>query len=183
MRLKREETAALFVDLQERLVPAMHQGEEVIRRNVVLFEGLKVLDVPAVFVRHYPKGLGEIASPLREAAEGYVPFDKIVWSATEEEGVAKELARLRESGVKNILVTGMESHVCVLQTCLALAEDGFQPVLVVDCADSRSPFEKEIGLRRAAQENVILTTVESILFELCKKAGTDEFKAISKLVK
>ena len=183
MRIKREETAVLFVDLQERLIPAMDRGEEVIGRNVLLLEGLKVLGIPAVFLRQYPKGLGDIVPELREAAGDYIPFDKLAYSAMKDEAIAAEFDRLRASGVKNVIVTGVESHVCVLQSCIDLVAAGFQPILVVDCVSSRKAFDMEIGLRRAVQENVLLTTAESILFELCVVAGTEEFKAMSRVVK
>jgi len=183
MRIKREETAALFVDLQERLIPAMHEGEEVVKRNVMLLEGLQVMGVPAVFLRQYPKGLGDIVPELREAAGEITPFDKLAYSAMKDEAIAAAFERLHARGVKNIIVTGVESHVCVLQSCVDLVEAGFRPVMVVDCVSSRNQFDKKIALKRAAQESVLLTTAESILFELCVTAGTDEFKAISKLVK
>ena len=183
MRIKREETAALFVDLQERLIPAMAEGEEVVRRNVMLLEGLKVFGIPLVFLRQYPKGLGDIVPELREAAGEYTPFDKLAYSALKDEAIAAEFERLRAKGVKNVLVTGVEGHVCVLQSCIDLVEAGFQPLLVADCVGSRKAFDREVGLRRAEQEKVLLTTAESILFELCVVAGTEEFKAISKLVK
>ncbi|MCL2843345.1 MAG: isochorismatase family protein [Oscillospiraceae bacterium] len=183
MRIKKEETAALFVDLQERLIPAMDGGAEVVARNVMLLEGLKVLGIPAVFLRQYPKGLGDIVPEVREAAGDYAPFDKLAYSAMKDETIAAEFARLRAQGIQNILVTGVESHVCVLQSCIDLAEAGFTPVLVADCVASRNVFDKKIGLKRAVQEHVLLTTAEAILFELCVVAGTPEFKAISKLVR
>ena len=183
MRIKREETVALFVDLQERLMPAMDQSEAVVRRNVRLLEGLHILGVPSVFLRQYPKGLGDIVPELRAVAGVYTPFDKLAYSAMQDVAIAAEFERLRVCGVKNVIVTGVESHVCVLQSCVDLVEAGFRPVLVTDCVSSRCADEKEIALRRAVQEGVLLTTTESILFELCMVAGTDEFKAISKLVK
>jgi len=183
MRIKKEETAALFVDLQERLIPAMDGGAEVVARNVMLLEGLNVLGVPAVFLRQYPKGLGDIVPEIRDAAGPYTPFDKLAYSAMKDEAIAAEFTRLQAQGIKTILVTGVESHVCVLQSCIDLVAAGFQPVLVADCVASRNAFDKEIGLKRAVQEQVLLTTAEAVLFELCVVAGTPEFKAISKLVR
>ena len=183
VRIKKEETAALVVDIQERLIPVIDQGAEVVRRNVILLEGLKILGVPRVFMRQYPKGLGDIVPEIREAAGEYVPFDKLAYSAMKDAPLAAEMERLRGTGVKSVLVCGVESHVCVLQTCIDLKEAGFLPVLVVDAVGSRSAFEKEIGLKRAMQEGVLLTTAEAVLFELLEVAGTEAFKAISKLVK
>ena len=183
MRIKKEETVALFVDLQERLLPVIDQKEKVVQRNVVLSEGLKALGVPRVFLHQYPKGLGEIAPEIKETAGVCVPFDKSSFSAMGDAAITAEFERLRAAGIKNVIVTGVEAHICVLQSCIDLAAAGFQPVLVTDCIGSRTLFDMEIGLRRAAQENVLLTTTEAILFELCVEAGTDQFKAISKLIK
>jgi len=183
MRIRRENTVALFVDLQERLIPAMDQGAEVVKRNVMLSEGLKILGVPRIFLHQYPKGLGGLVPEIKETAGDCVPFDKNSFSAMGDEAIAAEFERLRGLGVQNVIVSGVEAHVCVLQSCIDLVAAGFQPVLVTDCIDSRNPFDKKIGLRRAVQENVLLTTAESVLFELLAAAGTDEFKAISKLVK
>jgi len=183
MRIERGTTVALFVDIQERLVPVMEQSEEVVRRNVILLEGLKALGVSSVFLRQYPKGLGDIVPELREAAGEYTPFDKLAYSAMKDGAIAAEFQRLKDGGIKSVIVSGVESHVCVLQSCIDLKEAGFQPLLVADCVSSRNAYDKKIGLKRAAQEGVLLTTVESILFELCVVAGTEEFKAISKLVK
>ena len=183
MRITKENTAALFVDLQERLIPAMDGGEEVVRRSVILLEGLKAMGIPMLFLRQYPKGLGDIVPELRAAMEDATPFDKLAYSAMGDEAIAAEFAKLKTQGIQNILVCGVESHVCVLQSCIDLVAAGFQPLLVADCVTSRNAYDKKIALKRAIQENILLTTVESALFELCVIAGTDEFKAISKLVR
>ncbi|MCL2567879.1 MAG: isochorismatase family protein [Oscillospiraceae bacterium] len=183
MRIKKEETVALFVDLQERLLPVIDQREEIVKRNVMLSEGLKILGVSRVFLHQYPKGLGEIAPEIKETAGDCVPFDKSSFSAMGDDAIAAEFERLRVGGVKNVIVTGVEAHICVLQSCIDLVAAGFQPVLVTDCIGSRTSLDKEIGIHRAVQESVLLTTAEAILFELCVEAGTDQFKAISKLIK
>ena len=183
MRISKENTAALFVDMQERLIPAVTDGEEIVRRNVTLLEGLKVMGVPMIVLRQYPKGLGDTAPELREAMGEHVPFDKLAYSAMGDEAIRAEFARLKERDIKNILVCGVESHVCVLQSCIDLVAEGFQVLMVADAVTSRNPYDKKIALRRAAGEGILLTTVESALFELCVVAGTEEFKAISKLVK
>ena len=183
MRISKQTTAALFVDMQERLIPAMDGGTEAVRRSVILLEGLKVMDIPMVFLRQYPKGLGDTVPELKAAMGDHTPFDKLAYSAMGDEAIRGEFARLKEKDIRNVLVCGVESHVCVLQSCIDLVAEGFQPLLVADCVASRNPYDKKIALRRAQQEGVLLTTMESALFELCVVAGTDEFKAISKLVR
>ena len=183
MRISKKNTVALFVDMQERLIPAINRGEEAVARAVILLEGLKVLDIPVIMLRQYPKGLGDTVIPLKEAMGDYIPFDKVSYSAMRDEAIRAEFGRLIERGIQNVLVCGVESHVCVLQSCIDLVAEGFQPIMVADAVASRNPFDKEIALCRARQEGVLLTTVEAALFELCVVAGTEEFKAISKLVK
>ena len=90
---------------------------------------------------------------------------------------------LRASGKSQIIICGIETHVCVMQTVIDLLEKGFIPVVIADCVSSRSPSDKHIALERMRQEGAIISTYESILFELARVAGTDTFKTISKLVK
>ena len=183
MRITKENTAALFVDFQEKLIPAMDDGAEVVHRSVILLEGLKAMDIPMIFLRQYPKGLGDIVPEIRAAMGESRPFDKLAYSAMGDQAIVAEFQKLWVQGIRNILVCGVESHVCVLQTCIDLTEAGFTALMVTDAVASRRTSDKQIALQRAVQEVVLLTTVESILFELCKTAGTDEFKIISKLVK
>lgn len=183
MRILSRETAALFVDFQERLLPVIHEGEEVTRRSAMLLRGLNALEVPVVFPRQYPKGLGDIVPEIKEAALPYTPMDKLSFSALGEEEIGYQFRALRAQGRKTVLVCGVEAHVCVLQSAIDLKDRGFHVVLVTDCTGSRYPLDKKIALKRAVQEGIYLTTAESILFELTERAGTDVFKVISKLVK
>lgn len=180
MRILREDTAALLVDIQEKLLPAVHMAEETLAATAKLIKGLRVLDVPIVPIRHYPKGMGDLAAELRNALGDYTPSDKVTFSAWETPELRE---RIQTLGKKNLLVFGMESHVCVLQTVIDIANSGYNVVVVSDCVASRRPEDKNIALRRAEKEGAILTTSESILFELLRKAGTDTFKEILALVK
>ena len=182
MRIKKEETALLVVDLQEKLVPAMADAQELTRRAVMLMEGLKQFEIPTVVLRQYPKGLGDVIPAVQEVLGQYDPMDKLAYSAMQDEAIAKKMQALKAQGIKNVIVCGVESHICVLQTCTDLQDCGMQALMVCDAVGSRSGFDKEIAMRRAVAEGVLLTTVESILFELCKVAGTAEFKVISKLI-
>ena len=93
------------------------------------------------------------------------------------------MEQIRSLDKKNIIICGVEAHVCVLQSVMDLAAEGFRPILVCDCVGSRFPYDKEIALKRAAQEGALLTTAEAVLFEMTQRAGSDTFKTISKLVK
>lgn len=180
MRILREETAAVLVDIQQRLVPAVEDGQGVVEAAAKLVKGLRILDVPIVVARQYPKGLGELAPELVDALGPHEPLDKLTFSVWDTEALAWQIGRL---GRKTLLVFGVEAHVCVLQSVVDLIVAGHNVALVCDCVSSRHAYDKEIALRRAAQEGALLTTSEAVLFELLRTAKADEFKAISALVK
>lgn len=176
MRIKREDTAALVVDFQERLVPAVADHEELMGRVKILLKGLKALDVPMIVTQQYTKGLGMSVPEIWETAGITEYQDKIHFSAL---SVVEPMIQEK----KYIVVCGMEAHCCVLQTVIDLAAAGYVPVLVTDCIGSRKPYDLEMAIRRAEQEGAILTTCEAILFELLEVAGTPLSKEIQRLVK
>lgn len=180
MRALREESAGVLIDMQERLMPAMSEGGNVLNAAVKFINGLHILRIPIIVVRQYPRGLGDLVPEIRQALGEYTPFDKTSFSAHEAEGVAEHLRAL---GRKNLFVFGVEAHVCVLQSIVDFVQAGYNAFLPVDCVTSRSLADKETALRRAEREGAYLTSCESALFELLRQAGTEEFKAISALVK
>jgi len=180
MRFLAEDTLALVVDYQERLIPAMHDREELIRRSVILLSGLKALGIPMVVSQQYTKGIGMTIPAITEAIGHLDYFEKMTFSCYDDEAIKTKIDGL---GKKNIIVCGTEAHVCVLQSCIDLKAAGYNVVLVGDCVGSRRTYDKKMGLKRAAREGVFITTYEAILFELLRKAGGDVFKTISKLIK
>ena len=133
-----------------------------------------------LFTQQYTKGIGMTIPSLFEAAGEEKYFDKITFSCMDDETIRNAV---EASGKKNVIVCGIESHICVLQTCMDLKEAGYTPILVVDCMSSRKESDKEIAILRAQQEGILLTTTEAILFELTRKAGNPTFKEISRLIK
>lgn len=180
MRILKEDTIALVVDFQEKLMPVMAYKKELEARTGILLNGLKALEVPMIITQQYTKGIGMSIPPVFEAAGTDVFYDKVTFSCYEDEQIKKAVD---ESGCKNVIVCGIESHICVLQTCIDLKAAGYNPILVTDCISSRKLSDKEIALLRAQQEGVTLTTSEAILFELTRKAGSPVFKEISRLIK
>jgi len=185
MRILPQKTIALCIDMQEKLIPVMHDADHLIKRASILLEGLNILGVETKFLRQYPKGLGDTIPKIRAlAGEAHQPYDKLAYSALGDEAIKEMLeTKQAENGIQNILVFGIEAHICVLQSCIDLKAAGFTPVLICDAVSSRNPWERELATRRAEQEEVLLSSVESILFELCRVAGMDEFKQISRLVR
>lgn len=180
MKILLNDTAALVVDYQERLLPVIDGREQLLQKSAVLLEGLKTLGVPMLVTRQYPKGLGDTAEPIRTLTGGATVLDKLTFSCYADEEIRRAVDAL---GRKTILLCGIETHICVLQTMTDLKAAGYTPVLVEDCLSSRSRRDHETALLRAAHEGVAVTSCESVLFELLGAAGSEQFKKISKLVK
>lgn len=176
MRIEREQAIAVVVDYQEKLLPVMHEKDQLMRNSCILLEGLKALDVPVVITQQYTKGLGMTTEAIFEAAGTTEYIDKIAFTAF-------EAVKWKLRGKKFVIVCGIESHICVLQTVIDLKAAGYVPVLVADCVSSRKESDKQVALERARQEGAIVTTYESLLFELLKVAGTDTSKVIQKLIR
>lgn len=180
MRITKDHTVGLVIDIQERLLPHIAEHEMLLKNVKILVEGLNALEIPVMVTEQYRKGLGETVSVIQEALMHFDPMEKMTFSCCDDPHFIVKLNNLAK---KNVIVCGIESHVCVLQTVIDLLESGFQPVVVEDCISSRKLLDKEIAVRRMSREGAIITSYESILFELARISGTDSFKAISKLVK
>jgi len=180
MRIIKENTAAIVVDIQERLLPHMYQWEQVLQNTLKLIEGLQVLSVPVIVTQQYTKGLGQTDSSIVNKIPSFTHIEKITFSCYGEPAFKEKVS---DMGKKNIILCGIEAHVCVLQTCLDLLEADYVPVVVEDCISSRKMADKLTAIERMRQEGARITTLESILFELTQCAGTEIFKSISKLVK
>jgi len=180
MRIEREETLCLVVDYQERLVPVMDDREALIRNANILVKGMNLLEVPMIVSQQYTKGIGMTVEEVRNEIIPFGYFDKLSFSCCKDEAILEEIKKYNK---KNIIVCGIEAHICVLQTVVDLLEEGYHVIVVEDCIGSRKKRDKKVALKRMEKEGAIFTTYESILFELTKVAGNDTFKAISKLIK
>ncbi|HYW94939.1 MAG TPA: hydrolase [Bacteroidales bacterium] len=180
MRILKEHSAGLIIDIQEKLFPHIHEHDRLVKNTSILIEGLNVLGVPLLVTEQYTKGLGFTIPEIKNALDKPETHEKTVFSCCDDPEILLELNNLDR---KNVIVAGIEAHVCVLQTAVDLLENGFIPVVVEDCVSSRNPADKAVALRRMRQEGAVITTYESILFELARVSGTDQFKTISRLVK
>lgn len=179
MRILAENTSCIVIDYQEKILPAMSGREELVANSAALLKGLNLLEIPMVLTTQYAKGLGNNIPEICEAIGSDVAYDKTTFSAYETEAVYEAMDKER----KNVLICGIEAHICVLQTAIDLKAAGYQPVIVADCVSSRKELNKELGLKRAEQEGILITSKEAILFELTRKAGGPVFKQISALIK
>lgn len=181
MRITAEDTMALIIDFQEKLVPVIDRNEELIHNTTILIKGLQALQIPMIVTQQYTKGIGMTVPALAELfGESFHYEDKVTFSCAEDEVT---LAKIQAMGKKNIIICGIEAHICVLQTVIDLISMGYNVLLVEDCIGSRKESNRQVGIRRAISEGALPTSYESILFELTRVAKTDTFKEISKLIK
>ena len=164
-------------------MPVIHERFDVERNIERLIRGAHVLGVPAIVTEQYVKGLGPTVEPLRRALEetsGYRPIEKDCFSA---QGCAPFAAQLAALDRRQVLIAGVETHVCVYQTVRDLLAAGMQVWIAADAVSSRTPRNRDIALQRLVSERARLSSTEMALFELLVVSGTDEFRAIAKLVK
>jgi len=180
MRIDREKTIALIVDVQEKLTPHIRDNEALLERIQVLIKGLQHLGIPMVLNEQYKKGLGLTVGAVKSLIPDVKSYEKTTFSCCQN---TPTLTHILESGRRTAIVMGMETHICVMQTCIDLVASGIHPVLVVDCVGSRFQLDHDIAIKRLTQEGVTLATTESVLFELCKNSKDEAFKEISALVK
>lgn len=178
--LDKTDCALIIIDIQERLAAVMKQKEPVINNSLHLVEISKLLGIPIVVTEQYPKGLGQTIEEIRKALPVYQPLEKLTFSCCEEPAFLNEIKKLSK---KTLILAGMETHVCVLQTCTGLLKEGFHVHLVKDAVCSRAKENWKTGIEFMRDAGAVITCTETVLFQLLKIAGTEEFKAISKRIK
>jgi nicotinamidase-related amidase len=180
MRIYKEQSCGLVIDIQERLFPHIHNHDIVANNSAILIKGLKILELPLILTQQYTIGLGETIPVIRESMPEIPPIEKNCFSCCDEPVFMDSLKKIDK---KFVIISGIEAHVCVLQTVLDLLEHNYVPVVVENCISSRKSRDKKTAVERMKQEGAVIATYESILFELTRFAGTSQFKEISRLVK
>jgi len=190
LHIYREDAVLAVIDFQEKLMPRMFETDKVTESAAKLIKGCRILGVPILVTQQYTKGIGEtvgeiadaltckLSDTVPEAAFKY--FEKTSFGAMREPAFVKALS---DTGRKTVILAGVETHVCVQQTAIALIEAGYNVFGVVDCMSSRTLLNKEFGQLRMTQSGVIMTGYESVLFDMLLDAKDPDFKIISSLVK
>lgn len=181
MLIKREESQLLVVDIQEKLAPAIFESQAAVANTVRLLGGAAQLDIPAFVSEQYVRGLGPSLPAIREAAGAARFFEKTHFSCAAEPGVVDLL--FTHPGRRQLIVTGMEAHVCVLQTAFGMQAAGFDVFVVADAASSRSPDSRAAAFERLRAGGIGIVTTEMVLFEWLHQAGTEQFRALLPLIK
>jgi len=180
MRIHRSHTVAICVDVQERLFPHIFHHDALATNCVKLIKGLKLLEVPIYVTEQYTNGLGKTIPVVSEAIGEYEPHEKMSFSAC---GITTIQSVVLGGQGHQMILFGVETHVCILQTALDILDQGRTPIIVEDCVSSRKEHDKLVAIERLRTEGAVITTMESLLFELMESADADVFKQISQLVK
>lgn len=178
--LGKENTALLVIDIQEKILPVINQVEAVVENTLKLVKGFKVLNLPIFYTEQYSKGLGPTEPKLKEELIDAHYYDKMTFSCSGAVGLFNQF---KENNINTIIVCGVETHVCVIQTVLDLLANEFNVYIAADAVSSRLEYNKIIALSRMEKHGAEISVTESILFEMLNVCGTDQFKTISKLVK
>jgi nicotinamidase-related amidase len=175
-KLDRRRAALVVIDVQEAFRKAVPSFDDVARGAAALVRGAEATGVPILVTEQYPQGLGRTVPEVADRLpEGLEPIEKVCFSASEADGFDL-------GGRDQALVCGVEAHVCVNQTVLDLIDGGIEAHVPVDAVGSRFPQSREIGIEKARRAGAVITNVETALFELVGRAGTDEFKEIQRVV-
>jgi nicotinamidase-related amidase len=168
------------VDVQERLLPAIHERERVLLNALRLVKGARILNLPILATEQYPNGIGRTVSELAWAIPEFAPMEKTAFSCC---GAKNFIPSLASKNVRDVVLCGIEAHVCVCQTALDLLDQGFGVFVVADAVSSRAPENWHHGIERMRDSGAAIVSTEMILFELLEEAGTDRFKKILELIK
>ncbi len=181
-RIMRDNCQAMIIDVQQKLTPHIYRHQEIINKTITLIEGLQILNVPLLLNEQYKKGLGDTVPEILEVLDTAKArsVEKVTFSVCDNDEAWNYLAQQNRTSV---IVFGVETHVCVMQTVLDLLDNGMQPVVIADATGSRDAYDRRQAIRRMRRAGAVITTTEAILFELCRSSKDPAFKAISQLVK
>ena len=178
-RLTRDSIVFVFIDLQDKLLASIPLSDRIISRNELLLEAANLLGLPYVATTQYRKGLGSIADRLASRM-GERALDKSLFSCAADSAIAEKLSSL---GRPMAILSGVETHICVLQTGLDLLRKGYQVSVVADAVGARTQLDHDLGLKRLETAGALAVTAEMIIYELLERSDSDAFKKILPLIK
>jgi len=179
-RLTLDRSVLVVVDIQERFRDLIHGMDQVLDGTSNLIKFSQQLDIPILVTEHYSRGLGVTVNEIRNLFKPLKPLEKIHFSCAGDQGFKRALAG---TGRDQIILCGIEAHVCIYQTAADLIREGKQVAVAVDAVSSCSAANRQIGLNRMSEIGVQSMGVQMLMFEMLHKAGTSEFKAVSRLLK
>ena len=178
--LDRTKTALIVIDMQARFTPIIPHYDDIEKNVLTIIKGCKILGLPIYYTEQYPKGLGRTTDILQAELSDRPLIEKMRFSIAEEK---KLMTALKDAGITHLILIGIETHVCMLQSALDLQHMGYTVHLILDATGSRNPLHRDVAIARMRQEGVTISVTESALFELAEISGTDEFKQLSNMIK
>jgi len=180
VKLDRSRAVLAVIDVQEAFRPAVLDFEQVAQNTAILVQGARRMGVPVLITEQYPKGLGKTVPEVAEHLDGITPVEKVCFSAVDAGAFHSALGAM---GRDQVLLCGIESHVCVNQTAEDLIAGGMEVHVAADAVTSRTEQNRDLGLHKMECSGAQLTSVETALFELLREAGTPEFKDVQALIR
>ena len=178
--LSEQDSVLVIVDMQERIIPKISDQQTIISNIVILIKSARILNIPIIITEQYPKGVGQTIHGIKDLIVPWQPIEKICFSCFGNNNFSKKLKELKRD---NLILCGIESHVCIMQTALDGLKANYSVFFVKDSISSRTKNNKETGFERMTQAGAIPVSTEMIVFELLREAGTDKFKQIVGMIK
>lgn len=175
-----DKTVMLLVDVQGQLAQLMYKKEALFKSLEIIVQGMNILNIPIIWMEQIPKNLGPTTEQISRHLSGLNPIEKFSFSCC---GEPKFVDSFDSLGRTHVLLTGIETHICVFQTGMELLNQGHEVHLLSDCVSSRTKENKRVGIQRLLSSGAQLSCVEMALFELMRAAEGDAFKQIIKLIK
>ncbi len=178
--LEREQTGLVVVDIQTKLMNVMGNKERVLDNTLKLIHLSKLFNIPILMTEQYPKMIGPTLPEIKEALPHIAPIKKMEFNCCD---VDPFMEFLKSEGLINVILTGVESHICILQTCLGLLDKGYIVHIPGDAVDSRTEENRLTAINLMEKAGAVITSTETVIFQILKKAGTKEFKEMLRLIK
>jgi len=174
------DTALVTIDIQGKLAQLMHDKDNLFKNVTILIESAKILDIPILWCQQVPDVIGPTVHEIARLLQGHQPINKSTFSCCDCEDFTGQLEKI---GRKQLLLTGIETHICIYQTAMQLKAQNYQPYVIADAVSSRTFENKNLAINRLVSEGVKIASTETALFELLRSADHPKFKQIAKLVK
>ncbi len=178
--IERNNSVLLVIDVQEKFKPVILKWNNLTDNINKLISSFQILKIPILLTEQYPKGLGKTVNKIKNTLNKYKPMEKREFSCFKNKAFLKELKKLKR---KNLIICGIEAHVCIINTLLDAISKGFKVHLVIDAISSRKKSDLKIAIERAKKAGAFLTTTEMVIFQLTKTSKHKKFKEISKIAK
>ena len=180
-RLRADDCMLGVIDIQEKLLPPIHEKERLIHNSQLLIRLAKILSLPVIVTTQYSKGLGQAVPEIMQLLPGHKPVDKTEFGCFGNGEFCSAISML--AGRSTLLLCGMETHICVMQTALGALHQGLSVHVAADAVGSRSDLNWKLGLERMKEAGAVISSTEMIIYELLGKSGSPEFKEILQYVK